>query len=40
VRVGNEAVRTFYEKLGYFQNAGGISFGKRLVDDNPNVEKS
>jgi len=33
VRVGNEAVREFYEKFGYAQNTAGIPFGKRLVDD-------
>ncbi len=33
VRVSNEAVRVFYEKLEYVQNTGAISFGKRLVKD-------
>jgi ribosomal protein S18 acetylase RimI-like enzyme len=35
VRVSNEPVRVFYEKLGYAQNTAGISFGKRLVLDDP-----
>jgi ribosomal protein S18 acetylase RimI-like enzyme len=35
VRVTNESVRVFYEKLGYAQNTAGISFGKRLVKDDP-----
>lgn len=35
VRVTNEPVRVFYEKLGYAQNTAGISFGKRLVKDDP-----
>jgi ribosomal protein S18 acetylase RimI-like enzyme len=34
IRIGNESVVAFYEKHGYSQNTGGISFGKRLVDDN------
>ena len=30
VRVNNKAVIKFYEKIGYLQNTGGISFGKKL----------
>lgn len=33
VRVTNEEVRSFYEKLGYFENIHAISFGKRLIAD-------
>ena len=33
VRVGNESVMAFYEKHGYSRNKGGISLGKRLVND-------
>jgi ribosomal protein S18 acetylase RimI-like enzyme len=35
VRVGNESVGVFYGKFGYARNTGGISFGKRLVEDPP-----
>lgn len=36
VRIGNESVMAFYEKHGYSRNKGGISLGKRLVDDKSN----
>lgn len=36
VRTDNAVVAVFYQKLGYSENSHAISFGKRLIDDNPN----
>ncbi len=39
IRVTNQEVVAFYEKLGFAQNTVGISFGKRLVNDDFDLEK-